>query len=79
MMDYATVICEIVTQTKTYKIRSLIRGCKLIEVNERLTAEFLQKKPESEGYLAILMFKETHNIEPSKLLTNIFKYETNLE
>ena len=79
MIDYATVICEIVTTKKTYKIRSLIRGCKLIEVNDKLTAELLIKKPESDGYLAILMFKETHNIDSSKLLSNIFKYETNLE
>ena len=37
-MDYPTVVCEINTLSgKIYKIRSFIKGGKLIEVNERLT------------------------------------------
>jgi len=78
-MDYATVICEIVTKSKTYKIRSLIKGCKLIEVNEKLTAELLKNKPESEGYIAIIMFKDVHDVTPAKLLSNIFKYDDKSE
>ena len=72
------MLCEIVTKNKTYKIRALIKGCKMLEFNENISVELLVNKPESEGFLAILMFKDTHNVSPEQLLANVFKHNSNL-
>ena len=73
-IDYSSVLCEILTMSKTYKIRALIKGCKMLEFNENISVDLLVRKPESEGFLAILMFKDTHNVNPEQLLSNVFKY-----
>ena len=60
---------------KTYKIRALIKGCKMLEFNENISIDLLVKKPESEGFLAILMFKDTHNVSSEQLMANVFKHD----
>ena len=74
VIDYSSVLCEIVTATKTYKIRALVKGCKMLEFNENISVDLLVNKPESEGFLAILMFKETHDVTSEQLLSNVFKH-----
>ncbi len=73
-IDYSSLLCEIVTSKKVYKIRALIRGCKMLEFNENINVDLLVKKPESEGFLAILMFKEVHDVSGESLLKNIYKH-----
>ena len=61
MLDYPTVICEINSLSgKVYKVRSFLRGAKLIEVNERIVEniQLLIDKPESDGFLGIVMLKQ---------------------
>lgn len=59
-MDTKSVLCEVVMESgKVYKVRSLVNGVKLIELNDQLLTrpELLAEKPEEEGFLGILMFK----------------------
>ena len=79
VIQYESLVCEITTKNqKSYKIRALIKGCKLIEINDRLTPELLTAKPESDGFLAIMMFNADHDLLPDKLLKKIYKWETHL-
>ena len=50
----------------------------MLEFNENINVEKLINKPESEGYLAILMCKDPHNWTTDMILSNIFKHSTNL-
>ena len=59
-MDFTSVVCEVHMESeKVYKIRSFVKRAGLIEVNERLkeNPQLLVEKPESDGFLAIMMFK----------------------
>jgi len=46
----------------------------MLEFNENLSVDLLVRKPESEGFLAILMFKDPHNASSEQLAKNVFKY-----
>jgi len=46
----------------------------MLEFNDNISADLLVRKPESEGFLAILMFKDPHNFQNEQLLKNVFKH-----
>ena len=61
-LDMRSVICEICMRSgTTYKVRSFVKNAKLIEYNERILdkegIQTLVEKPESDGFLAIIMLK----------------------
>ena len=73
------MICDVVTAAKVYRIRAMIKNVKLIEFNDRLSPELLVNKTETEGFLAILMFRNLEPTDgPKELVRHIFKSEKNL-
>ena len=63
-MDFFTIVCTIEMESgTTYKVRSFIKNVKMIEYNDRLVKmpELLADLPESDGFLAILMFNRLEN------------------
>ena len=85
-MDTKSVLCEVVMKSgKVYKVRSLVNGVKLIELNDQLLTkpELLAEKPEEEGFLGILMFKSIEALagfnssdsSKQQLLKHVFKNE----
>lgn len=71
-LTHETIICEVLTQSgKVYKIRSFIKNAKLIEINEPVSQniDLLVSKPETDGFLAIFMFKhiESGNFGDSEI------------
>ena len=79
-IEFASVICEVLTQSgKIYKIRAFMKNCKQIEYNDRLTPELLVTKPETDGYLAIFMFKKVEEHETcTDLIKHIYQFNSNL-
>ena len=56
-----------------------MKNCKQIEYNDRLTPELLVTKPETDGYLAIFMFKKVEEHETcTDLIKHIYQFNSNL-
>ena len=55
----------------------MLKNCKQIEFNDHLTPELLCKKPETDGYLAIFMFKKIEDGDTAVELVKLHKVRPN--